>query len=264
MKPIRAKGKSKLSDIDPNETGGLDKKKAAKLLEDERLRIADLQEKLYAENEQSLLVVLQGMDTSGKSGTINAVFTAVNPHGLEVTGFGPPSALEADHDFLWRIHQRLPRRGNIGVFDRSHYEDVLVVRVKKLVPEKAWKARYAQINEFEKLAGEHGTRILKFFLHIDRAEQKERLEARLADKDKNWKFRLGDLEDRTLWDEFQAAYEDVLDRCSTEQAPWYIVPANKKWYRNVLIARTVADTLDEMKPRPRKSDLDPSKIQIPD
>ncbi len=264
MKPIRVKGKIKLGEIDPGDTNGLKKEQAGKLLEKERERIAELQDALYAEDRRSVLVVLQGMDTSGKSGTIRGVFSAVNPLGIEVTGFGPPSALELDHDFVWRIHQRLPRRGNIGVFDRSHYEDVLVVRVKKLAPEKVWKERYRQINDFEDMVTEHGTRILKFFLHIDRAEQKERLEARLADPNKQWKFRLGDLEDRVLWDQFHAAYEDALEKCSTDAAPWYVVPANKKWYRNLCVARVVADTLAEMNPKPRKPAADLKDVKIPD
>jgi PPK2 family polyphosphate:nucleotide phosphotransferase len=264
MKPILVKGKVKLADIDPNESGGLKKERGVALLEKERLRIAELQEKLYAENQRALLVVLQGMDTSGKSGATKAVFGGVNPLGLEVTGFGPPSAVEGDHDFLWRVHQKLPRRGNIGVFDRSHYEDVLVVRVKKLVPDKVWKDRYRQINEWEALIADHGTTVLKFFLHIDRAEQKERLLARLAEKDKLWKFRLGDVEDRALWDHYLEAYEDALEKCSTRVAPWHVVPANKKWYRNLAIARTVADTLDAMEPKPPKPAFDPKTVKIPD
>jgi len=264
MKPIQVKGKIKLAAIDPGETDGLKKEQAAKLLERERERIDLLQEKLYAEDQRSLLVVLQGMDTSGKTGTIKAVFTAMNPHGLEVTGFGPPSDLERDHDFLWRVHQRAPRRGNVACFDRSHYEDVLVVRVKKLVPEKVWKERYRQINDFEAMLADRGTKVIKFFLHIDRAEQKERLEARLADREKLWKFRLGDLEDRALWDEFQAAYEDALEKCSTDDAPWYVVPANKKWFRNLLVARTVADTIQAMGPKPRRPDFDPKTVKVPD
>jgi PPK2 family polyphosphate:nucleotide phosphotransferase len=264
MKPIRVKGKIKLSAIDPNDTDGLKKDQAVKLLEETRERIGIQQEKLYAENQRALLVVLQGMDTSGKSGTINGVFQGVHPHGLEVHAFGPPSDLERDHDFLWRIHHAAPRRGNIGVFDRSHYEDVLVVRVRKLAPEKVWKERYKQINDFEAALTEQGTRVLKFFLHIDRAEQKERFEARLADKDKWWKFRLGDLEDRALWDEYQRAYDDALEKCSPDHAPWYVVPANKKWYRNLVVAHVVAEALEEMDPRIRKPDFDPKKVVIPD
>jgi PPK2 family polyphosphate:nucleotide phosphotransferase len=264
MKPLEVKGKVKLAEIDASDTGSHKKAQAQKLLDEEVERIAELQERLYAENERSLLVVLQGMDTSGKSGTIKAVFAGMNPLGLEVSSFGPPSAVELDHDFLWRVHQRLPRRGNIGVFDRSHYEDVLVVRVRELVPEKVWKDRYRQINDFEAMVSDHGTTILKFFLHIDRAEQKERLEARLAEKEKHWKFRMGDLEDRERWDEFQAAYEDALEKCSTKVAPWVIVPANKKWYRNLVIARRVADALEAMEPSPPKASFDPEQVKIPD
>jgi PPK2 family polyphosphate:nucleotide phosphotransferase len=265
-RPILVKpgSKLKLADIDADSTKGLDKESAAARLAKDRERITDAQEMLYAENKRAVLVVLQGMDTSGKDGTIKAVFTAVNPLGLEIASFGRPSDEELEHDFLWRIHNKTPRKGNIGIFNRSHYEDVLVVRVRKLVEEKVWKARYGQINRFEQLLNDMGITILKFFLHIDREEQKERLEERLADDKKHYKFRMGDLDDRALWREFQAAYEDALSKCSTEVAPWHIVPANKKWYRNALIAHTVADTLEAMKFRPTRVSFDPKTVKVPD
>jgi PPK2 family polyphosphate:nucleotide phosphotransferase len=265
-KPIVVKPGSpvKLADIDPDSSKGLSKEEGLARLEKDATRIAELQESLYGEDRRTLLVVLQGMDTSGKDGTIKNVFAAVNPIGLSVASFARPSEEELDHDFLWRIYQKLPRYGNIGVFNRSHYEDVLVVRVRKLVPEPVWRRRFEQINQFEALATDLGIRVLKFFLHISKDEQKQRLEQRLADKKKNYKFRMGDLDDRALWGDFQAAYEDVLARCSTQAAPWHVVPANKKWYRNALVARTVAETLEEMKPKVPATEIDPRKVKIPD
>jgi PPK2 family polyphosphate:nucleotide phosphotransferase len=256
--------KPKLSDIDPASTKGLNKEQGAARLEADRARIAELQEKLYAENRRALLVVLQGMDTSGKDGTVRGVLSGVDPLGLETTSFGSPSAEELEHDFLWRIHARLPRKGNIGVFNRSHYEDVLVVRVRKLVEPKVWKARYAQINAFEELISEQGYTVLKFFLYISRAEQKERLLARLAEPHKRHKFQLSDLEDRAHWDDYVEAYEDALAKCSTEVAPWHIVPADKKWYRNAVIARTIAETLEAMQPTVPPASFDPASVTIPD
>jgi PPK2 family polyphosphate:nucleotide phosphotransferase len=188
----------------------------------------------------------------------------VNPVGLQLAIFGRPSEEELEHDFMLRAYQKLPRFGNVGLFNRSYYEDVLVVRVKKLVPGKVWKARYEQINDFEALISGLGYTLLKFYLHIDRAEQKQRLEARLEDPTKRHKFQLGDLEDRASWDDFKAAYEDALGKCSTRIAPWHIVPANKKWYRDALIARSVADTLEVMKPELPRLAFDPGSVKIPD
>jgi PPK2 family polyphosphate:nucleotide phosphotransferase len=254
----------KLASLDASSTAGLqDKIEAMRVLAIQRQRLGELQGRLYAENKRALLVVLQGMDTSGKDGTILHVFGSVSPMGCQVFAFGPPSEEERDHDFLWRIYMRLPRFGNIGVFNRSHYEDVLAARVRRLVPPAVWKQRYRQINEFEALVSDLGTRVLKIFLHIDRDEQRKRLEARLKDPAKNWKYQPGDLDDRRLWDDYQAAYEDALTKCSTAVAPWHIVPANRKWYRNAVVAQLVADTLEAMKPTIPKLDLDPSKIRIP-
>jgi len=264
--PIRVKPDRpvKLSKVDPASTEGLNKADALKTLETDAARIAAAQTLMYAEDRKALLVVLQGMDTSGKDGTIRSVFAAVNPVGLEVSSFARPSEEELDHDFLWRIHKKFPRYGNIGVFNRSHYEDVLVVRVRKLAPESIWKARFDQINAFEQLASDMGYRVMKFFLHISREEQKIRLQERLSDDRKHYKFRPGDLEDRALWDEYMSAYEDVLQRCSTKTAPWHIVPADRKWYRNALIAGAVADELESMKVKRPKAIYDPSDFPIPD
>lgn len=256
--------KIRLDDIDASDTTGVpDKASALQRLRKERRRLAELQGRLYAENKRALLVVLQGMDTSGKDGTIKHVFSSLSPMGCQVYAFVAPSEEERDHDFLWRVYQRLPRYGNIGIFNRSHYEDVLAARVRKLVPETVWKKRYEQINQFEALIDGLGIRVLKFFLHIDRDEQRKRLEARLKDPRKNWKYQPGDLDDRKLWDQYQTAYEDVFKYCSTKTAPWYIVPANKKWYRNLVVAKTVADTLEEMNPQIPKLPFDPRTVRIP-
>lgn len=205
--------------------------------------------RLYAENKRSLLLILQGMDTSGKDGTIRKVMSGINPLICQVSAFGVPSAEELDHDFLWRIHKAVPRRGNLGIFNRSQYEDVLVVRVKNLAPEKEWKSRYDRINEFEKLLTEGGMKIIKVYLHISKDEQKKRLEERLKDPAKSWKFRAGDLDDRKLWGEFQDAYEDALTKCNTKHAPWYVVPADNKWYRNALVSKLLVKSLKELDPK---------------
>jgi PPK2 family polyphosphate:nucleotide phosphotransferase len=238
-----------LAGVDPDADGGLDKDWAREALERERERISSLQERLYAERARSLLLLFQAIDTGGKDGTIRAVLKGVNPQGCTVTSFKVPSSDELDHDFLWRYHARTPGRGMIGVFNRSHYEDVLVVRVKGLVPDQVWQGRYGRINDFERLLTESGTTLLKFFLHISKAEQKERLEARIADPEKHWKFDPADLVERKSWDAYQQAFGDALARCSTPHAPWLVVPANRKWFRNYVIARTVADTLAAMDPQ---------------
>jgi PPK2 family polyphosphate:nucleotide phosphotransferase len=254
-----------LAEIDPNQQGDFEDKEAGKeALKRQRERIQALQERLYAEGKQSLLVVLQATDTGGKDGTISHVFGGVNPQGCRVWPFKQPTEEELAHDFLWRIHKKAPRRGMITVFNRSHYEDVLVARVKRLVPEHVWRARYDHINHWEWLLAQNGTSILKFFLHISKEEQKERLQARLDDPAKHWKFNTGDLKDRALWDDYQAAFEEAISHCSTEYAPWYVIPANRKWYRNAVIARIVADTLEAMNPQypPAEEGLD--TITIPD
>jgi PPK2 family polyphosphate:nucleotide phosphotransferase len=237
-----------LDAVDADADGGLDKAWAKDALDAARARISDLQERLYAEHARSLLLVFQAIDTGGKDGTIRAVLKGVNPQGCAVTSFKVPSNEERDHDFLWRYHARTPGHGMIGVFNRSHYEDVLVVRVKGLVPEAVWQSRYGQINDFERLLVGSGTVVLKFFLHISKAEQKKRLEARIADPEKHWKFDPADLVERKSWDSYQQAFADALSRCSTPHAPWLVVPANHKWFRNYVIAKTVADTLEAMDP----------------
>ena len=254
-----------LADINPNASEEYkNKKDAENELQKHRQRIRKLQERLYAENQRSLLIVLQAMDTGGKDGTIKHVFREVNPQGCQVWSFKVPSYEEASHDFLWRYHHRVPQRGMITIFNRAHYEDVLVVRVHKLVPEDIWRQRYHVINEFEQMLTLSNITILKFFLHISKDEQKRRLESRLKNPDKQWKFSKSDLEERLLWDEYQKAFEDAISNCSTANAPWYVVPANKKWYRNLVIARTIADTLEAMNPQFPNGEKDLKHIVIPD
>jgi PPK2 family polyphosphate:nucleotide phosphotransferase len=238
-----------LSAIDPADVHGRDKDAARDELERDLGRLTELQERLWAERRHRVLIVLQGIDTAGKGGTIEHVMGAFNPLGCPVHAFKVPTQAELDHDYLWRIHQRVPGNGEIAIFDRSHYEDVLVVRVMDLVPERVWRRRYDQINAFEQLLAEEGTTILKFFLYIDRDEQRERFQARLDDPDKRWKFRLGDLEARRRWDSYVQAYEEALSRCSTQAAPWYVIPSNRKWFRNLAVAQVVADTLEALDPR---------------
>jgi PPK2 family polyphosphate:nucleotide phosphotransferase len=208
-----------------------------------------LQQRLYAEGKQKLLVVFQAMDAGGKDGTIRNVLKGVNPQGVRVHSFKVPSKEEMAHDFLWRIHKVVPGKGMIALFNRSHYEDVLVVRVHDIVPEAVWRPRYTQINQFEKLLSDSGTRILKFYLHISKDEQKERFQSRLDEPEKLWKFSLGDLEKRKFWPDYMTAYEEMLRECSTEWAPWHVIPANQKWYRNLAICRTIVQTLREMNPQ---------------
>lgn len=240
--------KIKLADLDPNRTDGFKGGKQQALAEIATLnqKLQELQELLYAQHQHKVLVVLQAMDTGGKDGVIRHVFEGVNPQGVRVANFKEPSAEELDHDFLWRVHRQVPGRGELVIFNRSQYEDVLIVRVHDLVPSEVWKRRYDQINSFEAMLAENGTTILKFFLHIDKNEQKERLQARLDDPQKHWKFRSGDLEERKLWDEYMQAYEDVLNKTSTSHAPWYIIPANHKWYRDLVITTILVDALEEL------------------
>jgi PPK2 family polyphosphate:nucleotide phosphotransferase len=220
-------------------------------------KLAELQTRLWAESKQKLLVVLQAMDTGGKDGTVRSVFEGVNPQGVRVWGFGVPTEWELAHDYLWRIHQRTPENGGITIFNRSHYEDVLVVRVKGLAPAERWRNRYRHIVEFERLLVDEGTTVVKLFLHISKDEQKKRLEARLQEPDKRWKFNVSDLEDRKLWGDYALAYEEALTRTSSEHAPWYVVPANRKWYRDLVVASILIQGLEEMDPQyPPEPDLD--------
>jgi PPK2 family polyphosphate:nucleotide phosphotransferase len=236
--------KFRLKDVHPGDTGPFkDKDEAADEVKKNLKRLDELQEVFYASAQRSLLVVFQAMDGGGKDGAIEHVFSGVNPQGCAVTSFKVPSAIEKGHDFLWRIHAAAPAKGLIGIFNRSHYESVLVERVEEIVPEKVWSRRYDHINAFEKMLADEGTVILKFFLHISKDEQKERMEARLADPQKNWKFNTGDLKTRAKWDSYMAAYEDLLGKCSTKSAPWFVVPADKKWFRNWVISDTIVRTL---------------------
>lgn len=249
----------RLDDLDPGYTGGIaGKKDAQEELEENTQALADLGYRLYAENRRALLVVLQGMDTSGKDGTIRHAMKGFNPQSCQVTAFKTPSAEELDHDFLWRIHRAAPGRGEVGVFNRSHYEDVLIVRVHNLVPKKEWHSRYDRINAFEQLLADGGTKIVKIFLHISKDEQRERLQSRLDDPTKRWKFRRADIDERLLWGDYVRAYDDALTRCNTAAAPWYIVPANKKWYRNLVVSRILRQVLADMNPQfpPPEEDLD--------
>jgi PPK2 family polyphosphate:nucleotide phosphotransferase len=239
----------RLSDFDPDEHEDLDKASAEAQTRRHCDALDELAYRLFAESKRAVVIVLQGIDASGKDGTIRMLASGISPQCLDVRSFKAPSALELSHDFLWRVHAAVPAHGRIGIFNRSHYEDVVVVRVRKLVSQDVWQERYAQINAFEKLLHDGGITFVKCFLHISRKEQKQRLEDRLRDPKKQWKLGPDDLEDRRHWDDFQKAYEDALTRCNTEHAPWHIVPADKKWYRNLVVARLVRATLERLDPR---------------
>jgi PPK2 family polyphosphate:nucleotide phosphotransferase len=261
LKPVTSKRSIKLTD------GAAHIKDVGKTTEDleksmkqEVERISELQRVFYADARHALLIVLQGRDASGKDGTIRKVFTAVNPQGCSVWSFKAPSEIEARHDYLWRVHAQVPARGMIGIFNRSHYEDIIVPRVHGLLKKKEWTARYDQINDFERTLAANGVVILKFMLHVSRAEQKRRLEERLTDPSKNWKFRVGDLDDRRRWDDFTKAYRGVLSHTSTNWAPWFIVPADDKDVRDWLISRVIADTLEDLKLR--YPPADPSIVRL--
>ncbi|MAT04576.1 MAG: polyphosphate kinase [Acidimicrobiaceae bacterium] len=225
-----------LAEHDPRETFGWDKRDAKARFGDVTDEVSALQQRLYAEGERALLMVLQGIDAGGKGGTIRSVMNQLNPAGVSVHGFGVPSEEERAHDFLWRIHAHTPELGKIAVFDRSHYEDVLVVRVKQLVPESVWRGRFAHIRNFEALLDDEGTTVVKFFLNVSSEEQRERLQDRIDDPEERWKFRAGDLDDRALWDEYQAAFQDAIRETTTDAAPWYVVPGDRKWVRNLVVA----------------------------
>ena len=247
LSPVASKKDIRLNDADARVKGASMSEEAVEAATKKEVdRISDLQRVFYADGRKALLIVLQGRDASGKDGTIRKVFTAVNPQGCSVSSFKAPTEEELRHDFLWRTHLQVPGRGVIGIFNRSHYEDILVPRVRGLVSKKVWTARYDQINDFEHMLAENGVVILKFMLHISRDEQKERLTDRLTDVSKNWKFRAGDLDDRALWNEFTKAYRGIIANTSTKWAPWYIVPADDKDVRNWLIARSIADTMDDL------------------
>lgn len=240
---ITGSKKIRLKDFDPEDDGGLQREEAEARLAKLTAELAELQEILYAAAQMSVLIVLQGMDTSGKDGTIRLVMGPLNSQSCDVASFKVPTPVELAHDFLWRVHQQTPARGFIRIFNRSHYEDVLAARVLKLVKKQVWKARYEQINHFEQLLTDNATIILKFYLHLSKDEQEERLLAREQDETKFWKLSVGDWQNRELWDDYIAAYEDALNKCSTKAAPWYVIPANKKWFRNLAVAEVIVKAL---------------------
>ncbi len=245
----------KLKDIDPQDTGEYDGDKSEGTEELDALndKLELLQERLYAAHKNGVLIVLQGMDTCGKDGTIRHVFDGVNPQGVRVASFKVPTPLEMSHDYLWRIHQQMPAKGEIVIFNRSHYEDVLVVRVNQLVPDAVWQKRFGHMNDLERMITDEGTVILKFFLHISKDEQKQRLIDRLNEPDKRWKFNPGDLDEREKWGDYMRAYEEALAMTSSEWAPWYIIPANRKWFRNLVIATALVQALEKLNPQPPAS-----------
>lgn len=262
---IEPGNKINLAKLNPDDTSAFqgDKKAAQAELEALIERLQALQEVLYAEGKHKILIVFQAMDAGGKDGTIRVVFDGVNPTGVRVASFKVPSEEELAHDYLWRIHKHTPRKGEMVIFNRSHYEDVLVVRVKQLVPEAVWKKRYEHIRNFEKLLADEGTTILKFFLHISKDQQKERFQERLDNPEKRWKFRKGDLQDRALWEQYMQAFEDAIGETSTAYAPWYVIPANKNWYRNLVVCRTIVGALESLKmqyPQPEEG-LEGIKIE---
>lgn len=257
---VEAGSKVRLGKVDPDDTSGFKGKKSEgeKAIDSITKSLDSLQELLYAEHKHSLLVVLQGMDSSGKDGTIRRVFEGVNPQGVRVAHFGKPSAEELDHDYLWRAHKQVPVKGEIVIFNRSHYESVLVERVHDLVPEKVWSKRYKQIVDFERMLNEEGTTILKFFLHIDKKEQAKRFQDRLKDPTKHWKFSYLDYNERAYWKDYTRAYEDALEKTSTERAPWYVVPSNHPWFRDLVVAQTMSQSLESLGMKYPK--LDTSKV----
>ncbi|HEX9781573.1 MAG TPA: PPK2 family polyphosphate kinase [Opitutaceae bacterium] len=264
ISPVKPASRIKLSKIDSDQSeivpGG--KEESVRELQELQEKLADLQERFYVSRAHKLLIVLQGMDTSGKNGTIRDVFRAVNPQGVNVASFKKPTADELSHDFLWRIHRCAPGDGEIVIFDRSHYEDIMAVRVHELKPPSVWKKRFDHIRDFEKMLVDEGTIILKFLLHIDAATQRERLESRLREPAKRWKFDASDIEARRHWDDYLKAYDDVLNRTSTADAPWYIIPSNRKWLRNLLVARVIVDQLQRLKLEFPKIDLDPASVSL--
>ena len=248
---VRPGDRVHLSRLDPGDTSGFRgvKDDGRKQLEKFTRRLAELQELLYAEHKHAVLIVLQGIDSAGKDGTIRRVFDGVNPQGVRVAAFKQPTAHELDHDFLWRVHEQVPARGEMVLFNRSHYEDVLVARVHKLVPRAVWARRYREINDFERMLSNEGTTVLKFFLHISRGEQKRRLKERLDDPTKYWKFQPDDLQDRRRWAAYSLAFDDALSQTSTPWAPWYVVPSNHKWYRDLIVSERIVGTLEGLRMR---------------
>ncbi len=254
-----------LDDHPPEYTGTYEKKgQTKKRLKKLHKQLLELQGLLYAESQHALLIILQGMDTCGKDGTIRGVMSGINVQGCNVVNFKVPTADELSRDFLWRAHRVVPSKGKIGIFNRSHYEDVLVVRVHDLVPEHIWSQRYQQINDFERMLVENGTTVLKFYLHISKDEQKERLESRMSDPTKHWKVEASDIRERAYWEDYMQAYEVMLQKCSTDWAPWHIIPANKKWYRNLVIAECVVDALKKLDMQYPEPKIDVTQLRIVD
>lgn len=251
-----------LANLDPSGKPATTKGRADRQTEKLRERLLELQQVLYAEHQRSLLIVIQAMDTGGKDGAIKKICSGLDPNGVHLTNFKYPSPEEWDHDFLWRIHHATPRKGVIGIWNRSHYEDVLVPRVHKQISDDVWRARCEDINAFERLLHRNGVTLLKFFLHISKEEQKERLEARLKDPAKIWKFNPGDLKERALWEDYQLAYEAVINECNTDDAPWHIIPANRKWARNLMMLQVIVTALERMNPQYPTPPFDPSSIVI--
>jgi PPK2 family polyphosphate:nucleotide phosphotransferase len=252
-----------LGKFDPGQTFGWKREHAEAEQQQYEAQLTELQERLWAEGKRSLLIVLQGIDAAGKDGTIRHVMDAFNPQGCNVVGFKAPTPEELRHDFLWRIHPHTPGRGSVAIFNRSHYEDVIVVRVHDLVPRKVWRGRFRTINEWERMLVEEGTTIVKFFLYIDRDEQRERLQARIDDPDKRWKFSPADLPERERWADYIAAFEEALQRTSTEWAPWYLIPANRKWFRNLAVAHVLGETIEALDPRYPPSEPEVEAIVVP-
>jgi len=252
----------RLADFSTSYHDGLDKEEGLARAEKNAEALDELAYRLYAEHRRALLIVLQGMDTSGKDGTIRHVMSRVSPQTCKVVSFKQPNSEELEHDFLWRIHRAVPPHGQIGIFNRSHYEDVLVVRVHELVEKSVWKSRYEKINGFEKFLISEGNVILKFFLHVSRDEQRDRLRARIKDEYKRWKISEADVAERRYWDDYQRAYEDALSECNTHDAPWYIVPSDHKWYRNLAVSQVICDTLKEMDPQYPPAPKDLAKLVI--
>jgi PPK2 family polyphosphate:nucleotide phosphotransferase len=251
-----------LADRNPGRTFGWEKEGALEALEANRERLRELQYKLYADGHYAVLVVLQAIDGGGKDGTVRGVFTAFNPQGCTVTSFKAPSLEELKHDYLWRVHKAVPPRGDVGVFNRSHYEDVLVVRVDNLAPQDVWRARYDQINDFERMLTANRVVVLKFFLQISKDEQRKRFEDRVNDPTKQWKFSPEDLEKRKQWKQYQEAFEDALTRCSTKWAPWYVIPADRNWFRNLAVSQVMVTELEKLPLQFPKASFDPSKVRI--
>jgi PPK2 family polyphosphate:nucleotide phosphotransferase len=259
---IKPGSKIKLSDFDPDFKGDHEsKKKALELIELNNIRLRELQELLYAEHQRALLICLEAIDTGGKDGVIRHVLGTMNPQGCRVTSFRPPNSLERDHDFLWRAHRDTPAKSEVGIFNRSHYEDVLVVRIHDLVPKPVWSKYYGQINDFERSLSENGTHIIKFFLHISKDEQLTRFKKRLDDPAKHWKISEADYTNRERWDDYMIAFEDMLSKCSTAYAPWFVIPANHKWFRDLAVSQILVEYMQELQMKSPKPSVDIEKIR---